>query len=53
VKVRIEQYSAYLNRATQAIPEYREIAATPAGDELKNKLSEWRAVGYVSLVGTG
>lgn len=53
VRVRIEQYSAYLNRATQAIPEYREIAATPAGDELKNKLSEWRAVGYLSLVGTG
>ena len=53
VKIRIERYSAYLNRATQAIPEYREIAVTPAGDKLKEKLSEWRKVGYVSLVGTG
>jgi DNA sulfur modification protein DndB len=53
VKIRIERYSAYLNQVTRAIPEYHEIAVTPAGDELKEKLSEWRRVGYVSLVGTG
>jgi hypothetical protein len=53
VKIRIERYSAYLNRATRAIHEYCEIAATPAGEELKQKLSDWRRIGYVSLVGTG
>ena len=53
VNHRIELFSTYLNCATQAISEFREIAATHPGDELKQKLSEWRNVGYVSLVGTG
>jgi DNA sulfur modification protein DndB len=52
VQEHIDRFATYLNRATEAIPEYKEIASTPAG-ELKEKLSNWRNVGFVSLTGTG
>ena len=49
----IEQFSIYINFVTECIPEYKEIAATSPGSELKEKLTRWREKGYVSLMGTG
>jgi DGQHR domain-containing protein len=53
VKEKVETFAKYLNRATNAIPIYREIAETEGGEALVAKLRAWRDEGFMPLTGGG